>query len=98
MKFVFGFILALLTVPAFAQTTKESDVFTAKDIKTKLALLEEASKVSGSGGAKLGDYGNHSIALSVRNTQRRSRGPRALRRYFSGYARESDTHHRRNGC
>lgn len=68
MKFIFGFILALLAVPAFAQTTKESDVFTAKDIKTKLALLEDASKASGSGGAKLGDYGNHSIALSVRDS------------------------------
>lgn len=66
MKFVFAIAVALLAVPAFAQT-KKSEVFTASDIKAKLAILEQTAKVSGSGGAKLDDYGSHSIGLSVRN-------------------------------
>jgi len=68
MKFVSAFAIALLAIPAFSQTKGKSDVFTANDIKEKLAILEQASKVSGSGGAKLGDYGSHSIALSVRDS------------------------------
>jgi len=68
MRFLFAFTLALLAVPAFAQNQDKSEVFTAKDIKAKLALAEQASKVSGSGGAKLGDYGSHSIVLSARTS------------------------------
>lgn len=66
MKIVPLLVVVLLTVPAFSQA-KKSDVFDADAIKTKLAALEQVAKVSGAGGAKLADYGSHSIGLSVRN-------------------------------
>lgn len=68
MKFVFALALILVAVPAFSQAKSSSQVFTASDIKAKLAILEQTAKVSGSGGAKLGDYGSHSIGLSVRSS------------------------------
>jgi mannose-6-phosphate isomerase-like protein (cupin superfamily) len=68
MKLVSAFAIVLLATPAFAQTKGKSEVFRANDIKEKLTILEQTAKVSGSGGAKLGDYGSHSIALSVRDS------------------------------
>jgi mannose-6-phosphate isomerase-like protein (cupin superfamily) len=67
MKFVVVFAVVLLVVPVWGQT-KKSDIFTATDIKAKVAILEQKAKISGSGGVKLDDYGSHSIGLSVRNT------------------------------
>ena len=68
MKLIVAAAVILLAVPGLAQTKSKSDVFGASGIKAKLAIVEQTAKASGSGGAKLGDYGNHSIALSVRNT------------------------------
>lgn len=59
--------VTLLSIPLLAQTDQQAEVFSAKDVQGKLAALEQAAKPSGSSGTKLGDYGSHSIALSVRN-------------------------------
>lgn len=67
MRFVPTLAVMLVAVAAFCQEKNKSDVFTANDIKAKLVAAEQSAKVSGAGGEKLGDYGSHSIALSVRN-------------------------------
>ncbi len=85
MKLIVAAAVILLTIPGLAQTKSKSDVFGASGIKAKLAIVEQTAKVSGSGGAKLGDYGNHSIALSFAARERRSRGSCPLRRHLSGH-------------
>jgi mannose-6-phosphate isomerase-like protein (cupin superfamily) len=67
MKPVLVFAVLMLCAGAFGQE-KKAEVFSASDIKAKLATGEQAARVSGSGGGKLGDYGTHSIGLSVRDT------------------------------
>lgn len=67
MRFVSAIVIALLAIPVCAQTATKADVFPAGGIKERLALLERTTKVSGGGGEKLGDYGSHSITLSVRS-------------------------------
>jgi mannose-6-phosphate isomerase-like protein (cupin superfamily) len=68
MKLIPIFAAAALAVPCLAQTGTSAQVFSGKDVAAQLATLAQTAKVSGSSGAKLGDYGSHAIQLSVRTT------------------------------
>lgn len=70
MKQVFSaIILALLaTAAAGAQGTTKAQVFPNSGLQQQLGTLVEQARSKGSSGSTLGDYGSHTIQLSVRTT------------------------------
>lgn len=67
MKLIPIMVAALLAAPCYAQTGG-AQVFSGKDVNSQMAILVQKAKASSSGGAKLADYGSHSIQLSVRTS------------------------------
>lgn len=68
MKLIAILAAALITMPSFAQTTTQAEVFPGGDVKAQLETLVQKAKASGTSGATLGDYKSHAIKLSVRTT------------------------------
>jgi mannose-6-phosphate isomerase-like protein (cupin superfamily) len=66
MKLIPILVAALITMPSFAQTVTQAEVFPGGDVKAQLATLAQTANASGSSGATLGDYKSHAIKLSVR--------------------------------
>jgi mannose-6-phosphate isomerase-like protein (cupin superfamily) len=66
MKLIAILAAALITMPCFAQTAAQSEVFPGSDVKAQLEALVQKAKASGTSGATLGDYKSHAIKLSVR--------------------------------
>lgn len=55
-----------LCMPAFAQSSGKSDVFSSQQIGAQLEQLVPKAKDKGSSGLTLADYGSHRVQLSVR--------------------------------
>ena len=68
MKLTFVVALVALSLPLAAQTGGKSEVFSAKDVKTKLATMAPQAKTPTGSTAMLGDYKTHSIRLVSRTT------------------------------
>ena len=66
MRVLIAIVLSVCCVPVVAQSSTNAEVFSSAQIKSQLMQLAEAAKSKGSSGAKLGDYGSHSIMLSER--------------------------------
>lgn len=66
MKLMAVVALAALAVPCYAQTGKQVEVYSHKDLSAQMATLVRAAQAKGSSGAKLVDYGSNAIQLSVR--------------------------------
>jgi mannose-6-phosphate isomerase-like protein (cupin superfamily) len=66
MKIRIAVVLWFCSVAAFAQSADRAEVFSSAQLKSQLMQLAEQAKSKGSSGAKLGDYGSHSIMLSER--------------------------------
>ena len=66
MRIRIAIVLASCSVAAFAQSPDRAEVFSSTQLKSQLIELAEQAKTKGSSGAKLGDYGSHSIMLSER--------------------------------
>ena len=61
-------LMVALTLPAFAQSSSNAEVFSSKDVQAKLADLVAISKKAPSGSASsvLGGYKTHSLRLVTR--------------------------------
>jgi mannose-6-phosphate isomerase-like protein (cupin superfamily) len=66
MKLLVGIALALLTVPAVAQSAGKVEVFSSGDMHTQFAKLADQAKARGLAASTLGDYGGLSLRLAVR--------------------------------
>ena len=66
MRIRIAIVLAASSVAAFAQSPDRAEVFSSTQLKSQLIELAEQAKTKGSSGAKLGEYGSHSIMLSER--------------------------------
>ncbi len=55
-----------LTVSAGAQTGGKTNVFSAAELRTKIAELNTQAASSGGSGTTLADYGSHKVQISVR--------------------------------
>jgi mannose-6-phosphate isomerase-like protein (cupin superfamily) len=58
----------LLCVPAFAQGSGKSEIFSAQQVREELATLAAQAAAAGSSGVTLADYGSHKLQISVRTT------------------------------
>jgi mannose-6-phosphate isomerase-like protein (cupin superfamily) len=66
MRLIVMVVAAALSISCYAQAQAKVEVFSGQAITSQLAALVQAAKVSGGGGAILGDYKSHAIKLSVR--------------------------------
>lgn len=66
MKIVAKLVVALLAVPAWAQSGKKAQVFSAEQLQTENSRLLHLAEQSGSSGLTLGDYSTHKLMLSDR--------------------------------
>jgi mannose-6-phosphate isomerase-like protein (cupin superfamily) len=66
MRFVAILVISLFGSSCAAQSLDKAEVFTAAQIHSQFAALVSNSRVTGSGGITLGDYGSHQIKLSQR--------------------------------
>jgi mannose-6-phosphate isomerase-like protein (cupin superfamily) len=66
MKMAIALMIISLSASCLAQSAGKADVFSASQLHDKFAELAPKTKVSGSSGATLGDYGSHAIKLSER--------------------------------
>jgi mannose-6-phosphate isomerase-like protein (cupin superfamily) len=69
MRIWIAMVFASFSVAAFAQSPDRAEVFSSAQLKSQLIELAEQAKTKGSSGAKLGDYGSHSIMLSERTAK-----------------------------
>ena len=58
----------ILAAPMLAQSHGKADVFSAQDVKAKLASLAPQARTAGSSGITLADYGSHKLQLSERTS------------------------------
>jgi quercetin dioxygenase-like cupin family protein len=65
MKLILALAMAALVFPCNAQT-QTAEVFSGKDVSSRLETLVSNARASGSSGATLGNYKSHAIKLSVR--------------------------------
>jgi mannose-6-phosphate isomerase-like protein (cupin superfamily) len=68
MKLTWVVALVVFLLPLAAQTGGKSEVFSAKDVKAKLATMAPQAKTPTGSTAMLGDYKTHSIRLVARTT------------------------------
>lgn len=61
-------LLVVLPVAAPAQNTTKAEVFSAAEVRQQMSELTPQATRQGSSGSVLGDYGSHSIRLSVRGS------------------------------
>jgi mannose-6-phosphate isomerase-like protein (cupin superfamily) len=66
MRFLIAIVLTTCSIPALGQSAGGAEVFTSAQLKSQLTQLSEQARIKGSSGAKLGDYGSHSLMLSER--------------------------------
>jgi len=67
-KIAITLAIALLALPAAAQKSAPSQVFTAAEIQQRLQQLAASAKDKGSSGATLGDFVSHALKLSLRSS------------------------------
>lgn len=60
------FFLAAVAAPALAQNSDKAQVFSSAALHQQFTQLEAQAKAQGSSGSTLGDYGTHTIKLSLR--------------------------------
>jgi mannose-6-phosphate isomerase-like protein (cupin superfamily) len=65
---VFFLVFAALSIQAFAQSGGKAELFSAAQIRERVAALTPQAAASGSAGQMLADYGNHRVQISVRTT------------------------------
>jgi hypothetical protein len=63
---VFLFVAAALSIPVFAQSGGKAELFSAAQIRERVAALTPQAAASGSAGQMLADYGSHKVQISVR--------------------------------
>lgn len=66
MKLMAMVAVAALAVPCYAQSGKQVEVYSSKDLSAQMTRLVREAQAKGGSGARLVDYGSNAIQLSVR--------------------------------